>query len=127
MNNYIVLDGKQYKTPSRAWNAVETKPATVRNTLLGEIDVTFGSTTIQEWQGMIEGPTVATPPWGTIADLRATLRKTTTVVYTDHYGLVTYDVVCVGPFKEESFSPKWDGDSNYININARIVKVKVHA
>lgn len=126
MNNYITLDGKKYKTPSKQWQPVSNKPATVRNTLLGEIDATFGSAAIDEWQGQIEGPVTPTDgTWGAITDLRTSLRKNIQLVMTDHYG-VAYDVVVFGPLKEESLMPMWDSPSNIIAVTARIIKVKAH-
>ncbi len=56
MNDYIVLDGKKYKTPAKFWQPYVDKPATVRKTLLGDTDVTFGPAVTEEWRGQIEGP-----------------------------------------------------------------------
>ncbi len=124
MNNYITLDGKKYKCPAKQWMPITTKPGTVRYTLLGEVDVTFGSTAIKEWQGQIEGPITPTDnTWGSITDLRTTLAKTTELAMIDHYG-TAITVVAVGPFKEDSFMAAWDSPSNHFNITARIIKVR---
>jgi hypothetical protein len=58
MNNYIILDGKKYKTPAKRWSPVYGKPATVKTTLMGVVDVTYGPGFYNEWQGEIEGPVV---------------------------------------------------------------------
>lgn len=124
MNNYITLDGKKYKVPSKQWQPVTTKPNTVRMTLLGEVDVTFGGATITEWQGQIEGPvTPQDGSWGSISDLRATLAKRQEIAMIDHFG-VACTVVCIGPFKEDSFMSAWDASSNHFNITARVIKVR---
>ncbi len=56
MNNYITLDGKKYMTPAKFWQPYVDKPATVRKTLMGATDVTFGPAVTEEWRGQIEGP-----------------------------------------------------------------------
>jgi hypothetical protein len=124
MNNYITLDDKKYKCPAKQWQPVTTKPNSVRVTLLGEVDVTFGSATIREWQGQIEGPvSVPDGTWGTVDDLRATLAKRQELPLIDHFG-ISHTVVCIGPFKEEPFMSMWDSASNHFNVSARIIKVR---
>jgi hypothetical protein len=124
MNNYITLDGKKYKVPSKQWLPVTTKPNTVRLTLLGEVDVTFGSCVIKEYQGQIEGPvTPQDASWGSITDLRDTLTKRQEITMIDHFE-ETFTVVCIGPFKEESFMSAWNAASNHFNITARIIIVR---
>jgi hypothetical protein len=122
MNNYILLDGKKYVTPSKNWKPVYDKPATVKATLLGGIDVTYGPAVYNEWQGEIEGPvTPKDGTWGSISDLRATIAKTTTVSFTDHYG-TGMNVHVLGPFQERSLAPKWDSASNCIFVQVRLIK-----
>lgn len=114
MNSYITFDGYRYKATHQNWSpAAEHKPSTVRPTLLGGLDATYGPVTILEWRGEIEAPIVASAPWGTIANLRTSLRKRAGLSFTDHYGQ-TYTVHAVGPFGERSLSPKWDSPSNKI-------------
>ena len=125
MNNYITLDGKKYRTPSKYWTPVEDKPATVKMTLNGTVDVTYGPHTFFEWRGQIEGP--VTPDdtnWGTIEDLRTTCAKTTSVKFRDHYYPThsEIDVHVLGPFQERSLSTMWDNASNRIYVTVRIVK-----
>jgi len=123
MNSYITLDGKKYKTPGKVWNPTTQKPATVRYTLLGAIDGTFGAANLCDWDGEIEGPVTPTDgTWGSINDLRTTLAKRAALSFTDHYGN-SYTVLCQGPFKETSFSTMWDDASNHINISVRITKI----
>jgi len=122
MNNYITLDGKKYKTIHKQWTPGSDKPATLRRTLLGSLDVTYGPGTFNDWQGKLEGPvTPIDGSWGSIADLRLTIVKLTSVSMTDHYG-VTFTVHILGPFQEESRSPVWDSASNMIYVKVRIVK-----
>jgi hypothetical protein len=122
MNNYITLDGKKYKTIHKQWTPGSDKPATLRRTLLGSLDVTYGPGTFNDWQGRIEAPiTPIDGTWGSITDLRLTIVKLTSVSMTDHYG-VTFTVHILGPFAEESRSPVWDGASNMIYVKMRIVK-----
>ena len=124
MNNYIVLDGLKYKTPGKSWNNITTKPGTVRYTLLGAIDGTFGAATLFDWDGEIEGPvTPQDGTWGTITTLRASLAKLSALSFTDHYGN-SFTVICQGPFKERSLMNMWDSPSNTIFVQAHITKVQ---
>ena len=116
MNNYIILDGKRYVTPAKTWQPATYKSGSLRFTLTGTLDATYGAATILEWVGQIEAPATATTPWGAIADLRTSLRKRAGVSFTDHYG-TSYTVHTLGPFPERSVSPRWDGASNKIYIN----------
>jgi len=121
MNSYITLDGKKYKTVHKQWTPGGDKPATLRRTLLGSLDVTYGPGTFNDWQGKIEAPvTPIDGSWGTITDLRTTIAKTSNMSFTDHYG-TSYTVHVLGPFQEESRSPMWDGSSNAIYVKMRIV------
>jgi len=88
MNDYITLDGYKYRTPARNWAPAEHKPASVKTTLLGEVDATYGPTTTYEWRGEIAAP-VTSPGtgWGTIADLRLSLKKRSALSFSDHYGV----------------------------------------
>ncbi len=104
MNDYITLDGYKYRTPARNWAPAEHKPASVKTTLLGEVDATYGPTTTYEWRGEIAAP-VTSPGtgWGTIADLRLSLKKRSALSFSDHYGVRVR--TCTGPFPERSLSP----------------------
>ena len=120
MNDYIILDGLKYRTPARSWAPAEHKPASVKSTLLGEVDATYGSTTTVEWRGEIAAPVTAPGTgWGTIADLRLSLKKRLALSFTDHYG-TTRTVHVLGPFPERSLSAKWDSPSNTIYKTVQI-------
>jgi hypothetical protein len=121
MNNYITLDGKKYKTPSKLWQPYGDKPATVKKTLLGATDITYGPAVFKEWRGQIEAPVTAEDAsWGTIDDLRTTLAKLEHVTFADHYG-AGYMAHVLGPFQERSLASKWDSPSNVIYVQVRIV------
>jgi hypothetical protein len=127
MNNYILLDGKRYATQTKAWTPTVDKPNTIRKTLAGELDVTYGPGAFEEWIGTVEAPvTPISSSWGSIQDLRATLLKRASVEFEDHYGIQRWDVHCIGPFKERSLSPMWDALSNIWFMDVKIVKEKVH-
>jgi hypothetical protein len=122
MNNYISLDGLKYYTPNKYWSPVEDKPATIRQTLLGATDVTYGPAVFCEWRGQIEGPvTPKDGTWGSITTLRTTIAKMVAVAFVDHYG-TGMNVHALGPFQERSLSPRWDSASNSIYVTVRIVK-----
>jgi hypothetical protein len=120
--NYIELDGKRYLTPGKKWQPTLHKPTTVRQTLLGATDVTFGVGSTREWNGIIEAPASVADPatWGTITTLRAAIRKKTSLPFKDHYG-ASYTVAFFGNLVEESLSPVWDDPNNIIQITARLV------
>lgn len=123
MNNYIVLDGCKYVTPFGRWTPIIDKPATARIDLTGGLDVTYGPSTWQKWQGVIEVP--AEPPssdWGDPDNLRVTLAKRSAVLFYDHYGR-SYNVHCLGPFPEMSMTPAWDGASNVLFIQLSLVGI----
>lgn len=121
MNDYITLDGYKYRTPARSWVMTNHKPASVKPTLIGETDATYGPVTILEWRGEIAGPVTAPGAgWGTIATLRATLKKRSTLSFTDHYG-TTRTVNVLGPFIERSLTPNWDAPSNQIYASVTIL------
>lgn len=122
MNKYIILDGKKYATNASNWKPVYSKPHTERRTLTGEIDITYGPSTLFAWEGEINAP--VTPRdigWGTIEDLRTTLLKKQAVAMTDHRGGV-YDVHCLGDFADRSLINVWDSAVNVFYVNVRLVK-----
>jgi len=121
MNNYITLDGNKYMTRHGDWEPIYDKPGAARLVLSGNIDVTWGPATISGWQGVIIGP-VTSPGtgWGTIDNLRTSVRKTQAVSFTDHYSN-TDDVIVLGSLREESKSPMWDSPSNEITVEVELV------
>lgn len=123
MNNFIYLDGKQYRTHGKSWHPEDIVPSSERILLNGTHDVTFAAGTLLVWAGQIEAPTVASGSWGTITNLRASLRKRQLLQFRDHYydtTGITYNAKATGPFKEESKSVKWDGPSNKIFVQVRL-------
>jgi hypothetical protein len=122
IRNYITLDGKQYKTPAKTWEPTPTRPATVRRTLLGRGDATFGANSWREWRGEVEGP-VTSPGalWGTLGDLRASLVKRQVLAFEDHYGN-SCSVVALGPFAERSIMNVWDDPENSIFLTVALVE-----
>lgn len=122
MNNYIVLDGKRYKTRFPGWEPITSKPSTIRVTLGGSLDVTYGPSSIQGWDGEILAPvTPDTVDYGDIDDLRTSLAKTQGLSMTDHYGNV-YTVHVVGSYRETSSSPMWDAATNEFRVPVRLVR-----
>lgn len=123
MNAYIELDGLKYATPHKDWAPIMDKPSTVRYTLGGDPDITYGPAVPQAWQGSIRVPvTVTDSTWGMYADLKASLAKLENLAFTDHYG-DSYYVAALGPFAERSMSPKWDSPTNVFHIQVRLVRM----
>ena len=86
MNNYIVLNGKRYMTVHKNWKPVVGKPATVRYTLSGETDVTYGTGTEVGWSGEISCPvTPISSAWGAIEDMRLLKTYMAPVAFVDHF------------------------------------------
>lgn len=123
VNDYITLDGKKYRVPSKTWEPSINKPETVRVTLSGALDLTYGPSVFKEWIGSIEAPvTPIDSSWGSVADVRTSLAKKSSVTFVDHYG-TSYTVAVSGPFRERSISPKWDASTNVILFDVRIISV----
>ena len=80
MNNYIVLDGNKYKTNAKNWTPAPQKAGSVRLNLDGTLDATYGSGTLLRWEGEIMVPVTAAAGWGTIAQLRTSLQKTSGLI-----------------------------------------------
>lgn len=121
MNNYITLDNKKYHTPATQWKPDIQKPATVRVTILGSVDATYGPASIPGWEGEIEAAVTPETGFGSISDLRATLSKCEEVVFSDHYG-ANYYVHVLGPFQQDSKSPMWDGASNKLSMRVKLMR-----
>lgn len=121
MNSYITLDSKKYLCPHKKWIPTRHKPMTMRRTLDGNLDVTYGSGIFNEWRGQIRAYASSAPSgYGTVSDLRATLEKQCGVSFTDHYG-TSYTVHSISPFPEDSLGPGWDSPSNTIDIEVVLV------
>ena len=121
MNGYVMLDWKRYATTAKTWIPRVTKPSTVRLNVDGSVDATYGSGILYEWAGDIKVPiTSPGPDWGTVDNLRASLKKLAGLPFQDHYGSVLY-TVHVNEYKERSLSPKWDSPSNEILFTVKLV------
>lgn len=122
MNNYISLDGKYYATPEQAWVPKHIKPSTVRITVNGTLDATYGPDTLYVWTGRIKADVTArTASWGTPANARTSLNKQQGLTFYDHYG-TQYTVHCDG-YSEDSVSPMWDGNENSIYFDVTLIGV----
>ena len=123
MNNYITLDSYKYPTIAEAWGEVIQRPASADMLLDGTYAVTFGPAAFKKWQGFIKADVTARDTgWGTIATLRATLAKLSTLSYTDHYGNAYTVLVSIkGP--EQSLSPMWDAATNEFTVPVEIIQV----
>lgn len=123
MNEYITLDSLKYPTLSTDWTSHLVVPSSDAMMLNGEVAVTFGPAARREWNGSIKAEVTARDTgWGTIADLRTTLAKLTTLSFTDHYSSsYTVLVQIAGP--EISLSPMWDATSNEFAIKVKVKQV----
>jgi len=112
MTNYITLDGKKYVTVHPKWKPQLVRPKTVRVTLAGDLDATFGSAVTQTWMGIAKAPiTPKDASWGTRDDMVATFAKASLLTFVDHRG-DSYNVAILSDGVEMSRSPDWDVASN---------------
>lgn len=121
MNDYIVLDGNRYATNANNWMPIVAKPHTERYTLTGELDVTYGPSSPQEWQGEIVCPvTPRGEEWGNVSDFIQALNKKEAVDLIDHYG-DAYQVHILGDYTRRSAMNRWDDLQNVFYISVRLV------
>jgi hypothetical protein len=121
MNDYITLDGFKYATSANNWKKLLEKPNTVRYTLSGALDITFGSASPIRWVGDVIAPVSARAEgWGTILNLRTSLAKVTSVVFTDHYA-DSFTVFSVAPLQERSLMNRWDDTNNVFFVPVELV------
>jgi hypothetical protein len=116
---YITLDGNKYPTKFKNWGPRFDKHSTLRFTLNGSMDATYGPGELYSWVGEIKAH--ITPPgagYGTPAQLRATLKKKGAIAMVDHYG-DTYSVH-VKNYLESSFTPDWTSPENAIFFNVKL-------
>lgn len=119
-NKYITLDGKKYTTLQRSWSELPFVPMTSRVLLSGDLDATFGPSSLTEWSGEIVAKVTPEAGYGSPTDLYATLKKTSAVNFTDHRG-TNYTGVHVDPQKMRSLLPDWEAASNEIYITVKIL------
>jgi hypothetical protein len=122
MNDYIILDGKRYRTGHPEWEPIEDRPMVVKRLLSGATNVTFGPATFTSWSGVIHVDVGAQAPFGTIDDFRATCRKRAVLSFTDHYGN-SASVVIDRRVGGRSLSPMWDANDNVWRMNITLLKV----
>lgn len=122
MNNYITLDGRQYRTAADSWEPNEERPMVIRRLLSGGSNVTFGPATFTGWRGIVVVEVGAQAPFGAIDEFRATYRKRQALTFIDHYG-DTYSVVIDRAVNEKSLSPMWTATDNVFRINLSLVKL----
>lgn len=122
MNDYVTLDGKKYTATHGKWTEVIVVPATIRKTLSGVTDVTYGPATYQEWRGEMRAYP-GTPPvgYGTWSDLKTSLQSLAGLSFTDHFGNA-HTVHFGGEAHNTSLSPVWDQDSGKMFVMVRLVK-----
>ena len=65
MNDYIILDGKRYRTSHPDWEPTEERPMVVRRLMSGKTNVTFGPATFTGWSGVVTAEVGAVAPYGT--------------------------------------------------------------
>lgn len=115
MNNFITLDGFKYYT-TVAWQPGLDIPGTLKVNLNASVNVTYGTDTLDSWQGDVRVfPDTASPPvgFGKRSDFITTLKKRTGLAFTDHYG-ANYTVHATGRVVQMSLSPMWDGPDNIL-------------
>jgi len=121
MNDYISLDGKQYKCRFPDWVPWFIKPGTIRYTLGGNSDVTYGTAVPQGWQGFIEVPYTGSSPWGGRTDFETSVKKLQAISFTDHFGS-TYNVNIVGEITFEAMKPMYDDTTSKLYYGVRLEK-----
>jgi len=121
MNDYITLDGFKYATSANNWKKLLDKPNTVRYTLSGALDITFGAASPTRWVGDVIAPVSArSEGWGTISNLRTSLAKVSSILFTDHYGN-RYNVFSVAPLQQRSLMNRWDDTNNVFFVPVELV------
>jgi hypothetical protein len=129
MADYIVLNGKRFRALQKAWQPSGPVPATVRVTLHGDLDITFGPRRLKNWIGQLVAPNTADPAptdgsgetYGTAADLRTLLDFKAAVTFKDHLGVTYNPAGLIGSGRERSLLPDWDNPGNKFYIEVEIV------
>jgi len=123
-NPYIVLDGKKYATVAKNWQPQTQKPQTARQTLNGDLDVTYGKKGIKAYSGEIvarvaESGERLAAGYGTSSDIETALDKMAGVAFTDHEGnSVTAHVAA---WRKRSLTPNWRGSSNKLYYEVKLI------
>jgi hypothetical protein len=120
-NSYVTLDGNKYAALQQAWIPVITNPVTARVTLAADLDTTWGTDEVYEFQGELRCDVTPASGYGSPATLRTSLKKKQQLVFIDHYG-VSYTIAVLG-FSERSHSPNWEGVGNAMFFSVEIFGV----
>lgn len=126
--DYIILDGYRYKALAKNWKPMTIRPATVRLTLLGDMEGTFGSNALMKYEGFLSVVHGESAPgaadgtlYGNIYTLRETLTKKTSLTMTDHNGTAFSEVVLIGPFDEQMLTNIWNSADNKYFVRVEIM------
>ena len=122
MNNYITLDGLQFRTAAENWEPTEDRPMIIRRLMSGNSNVTFGPATFTGWRGIVLVDVSPSGDFGSIDDMRSIYRYRGVIEFVDHYGNF-YNVVIDRGVGEKSISPMWTATDNVFRINLSLVKV----
>jgi len=125
MNNYITLDGYKYSCPFGQWEPSRNKPSSVRMTLSGKTDVTYGPASEESWAGLIRvtaNSDLITAGYGTRANFLTTYDKTTSVTFVDHEGN-SCSVHVIGALSRKSTIPIWDSTNANFFYSVNLIKV----
>jgi hypothetical protein len=123
MNAYVIINGKKYRTNHKNWRYTPDVPRSERILLDGALDVTYGPASIKRWAGEVVAPvTPDDATWGSVVDLRAALALRQKLTFIDHYG-ASRPSSFSGPFEERSLSPNWDGPSNTIYVQVKVMAI----
>ena len=91
------------------------KPGTVRFTIEGTMDGTYGPGVFYNWQGEIRVDATPAAGYGSLANLKATLVKRQGLGFVDHWG-DNYLVHIVGEMPEKYLTPDWAGSLGIIQV-----------
>lgn len=121
MNNYITLGSYRYRCRFPDWRPWFIKPGSVRYTLAGNSDATYGSAVPQGWEGAIEVPYEDSGTYGGRSEFETTIKLMQAVPFIDHWG-VSYNVHIIGEITFETLRPMIDGDTNKLYYTLRLEK-----
>ncbi len=123
MNDYVTLDGYRYAAPFMQFEPIRQKPARVRYTLGGTLDVTYGPAAPLIWEGKLKVPVEPTDSdvWGDIGQFRITAATKAALAFIDHLG-DSYTVHLLGRFHELPKVPVVDSTTNTYYIPVTIVR-----
>lgn len=122
MRDYIILDGKRYRTAHPEWEPVDECPVVVKRLLSGGTNVTFAPTTFISWAGVVTVDVGAQSPFGTIDEFRASIRKRAVLTFVDHFD-ASHSVVIDRRVGGKSLSPVWDATDNVWRMSVTLLKV----